>query len=92
MSEEERPHQNLTQLDLDLELPSCQNCEKQISLVKPPSHGILLWKPKKTNIELFSPFCFSYFSPEGKNVIGKTQNQAIINKETSNNFNLNSGC
>lgn len=62
MSQEERLGQNLTQLELHLGLLSYQNCEKQISLVKLPSQGILLCRPEKS----FAAFDFSYFHQKGR--------------------------
>lgn len=62
MSQEERLGQNLTQLELHLGLLSYQNCEKQISLVKLPSQGILLCRPEKSNIELFLHSTFPIFT------------------------------
>lgn len=49
-------------LDLPLGLLSRQNCEKQILLGKPPSHGVLLWKPEHPSIELFLHSTFPMFN------------------------------
>ena len=58
VSQEERPHQNPTQPDLDLGLPSSTTMSNKFCWSNHPICGILLWKPENTGIELFLRYAF----------------------------------